>query len=104
MQPGAAVYACCPGVKAAPLTDGAWWVAYSPTSRRSVIVSNEAVALLEWLRESPDTIDGLAARVADEVGVPVDETRGTIDAWWHSLIETGLVCETHLLPGWTPAR
>lgn len=76
-----------------PLGDDGWWAAYSPKSRRSVVISNEAAAVLEWLREDPSTLDGLAARIASEIGSPPEATRDTMRTWWSNLIDTGLVTE-----------
>ncbi len=81
-----------PGVRLAPLGEG--WVAFSALSGETHVLNDEGVAILELLdAPSPQSSADIAARLADEVGMPASELEGTLAGAWEPLIDAGLVRE-----------
>jgi PqqD family protein of HPr-rel-A system len=83
------VFARAPGLRVEPIGQG--WVAFSPRSGETVLLNNEAAALLEVLAEQPATLDSLCATVAQDADLAEPEIRSRVDESWQQFVQAGLV-------------
>jgi PqqD family protein of HPr-rel-A system len=86
-----AVFARAPGLRVEPIGQG--WVAFSPRSGDTLLLNDEAAALLEVLAEQPTTLDSLCATVAQDAALPAHEIRSRVDESWQQFVQAGLVLQ-----------
>jgi PqqD family protein of HPr-rel-A system len=84
-----ALYARAPGLCVEPIGRG--WVAFSSLSGETLLLNDEAAALLEILAPQPATLDALCAVVAQDAALPEHEIRSRVDESWQQFVQAGLV-------------
>ncbi|NJN00400.1 MAG: HPr-rel-A system PqqD family peptide chaperone [Aquincola sp.] len=87
-----AVYARAPGLRVEPIGQG--WAAFSPRSGETVLLNDEAAALLEVLADKPASLDTLCATVAHDTALTAPEIRSRVDESWQQFVHAGLVLLT----------
>jgi PqqD family protein of HPr-rel-A system len=67
------------------------WAAFSPASGETLLLNDEAAAILEVLAEGPCTFDGICRSLAEASATPVDEVAAALDASLAQLRGAGLI-------------
>jgi PqqD family protein of HPr-rel-A system len=79
-----------PGVRVEPVGDG--WAAFSPLSGETLLLNDEAAAILEVLDSNGATAVGEVCRLlAADTGVAIDVVTQRLEEAWTQLASVGLV-------------
>lgn len=81
------------GRQAGTLTEplGDVWAAFSPASGETLLLNDEAAAILEVLAEGPCSFDALCGALAEASEAPVGEVAAALDASLVQLRGAGLI-------------
>lgn len=73
---------------------GESWAAFSPVSGETLLLNDEAAAVLEILAEGPAELSALCAALAHDSHVPVTEVEASLSQSWEHFVRAGLVMES----------
>lgn len=70
---------------------GEGWAAFSPLSGETVVLNNEAAAVLESLQQSAHSVGDVVAMIASDTGMAAGELVSLVDDAVSQLADAGLV-------------
>jgi PqqD family protein of HPr-rel-A system len=82
-------YERTPGVRVESL--GRAWAAFSPASGETLLLNDEAAALLEVLTDGPAHCDAVCAALAVDGDVAVAQIHAAMGDSWQQLLQAGLL-------------
>ncbi len=70
---------------------GQGWAAFSPLSGETLLLNDEAAAVLEILAEGPAEADAVCAALAHDSEAPAAQIAASLSQSWEHLMSAGLV-------------
>jgi PqqD family protein of HPr-rel-A system len=70
---------------------GSGWAAFSPVSGETLLLNDEAAAVLEVLSDGPATRGTVCAALASDSGTPAAEIEERLAESWEQFVRAGLV-------------
>lgn len=70
---------------------GQSWAAFSPVSGETLLLNDEAAAVLEILAEGPAELSAVCTALAHDSDVPVAEVEASLSQSWEHFVRAGLV-------------
>jgi PqqD family protein of HPr-rel-A system len=84
-----ALYERYPSLRVEPVGDG--WAAFSPRSGETLLLNDEAAALLEILADGPASLHQICEFLSRDAGVPASDIRSRVNESWDQFVRAGLV-------------
>lgn len=78
---------------------GAGWAAFSPVSGETLLLNDEAAAVLEVLGDGPATLHAICAALASDSQTPAAEVEARIADSWEQFVRAGLVRRSEAAAG-----
>lgn len=83
------VYERARGLRVEPV--GESWAAFSPLSGETLLLNDEAAAVLEILSDGPAQLNTVCAELARDSEVSAIEVQARLDESWEHFVRAGLV-------------
>ncbi len=84
-----ALYERCPSLRVELVGDA--WGAFSPLSGETLLLNDEAAALLEILSDGAASLDNLCSSLSVDTNVPAGDIRLRVSESWEQFVRAGLV-------------